>query len=397
MTCTALARRSSLLAGCAVLAGGRRRRAPTPSRPSPASTRSRAPPATRRSRASSRSARSSPAAASAWRTRRKEPLARDLRRRRPAAQARPRRPARGAHRRLRPRTRRTPRPRPTSSGRGSLKLLSGGPITEKISYYFYVILEQGESVKLEDTFVQFNSLFGLPVDLMVGQFQVCDPLFKRELRLERNDYAIFKTRVGVAADQPHLRPRPRPHLARPGRGRGHRAGRQRQRHRAGGGRQLRRRQLQEHGAAPGRASSGRCASALFGYWGKEELDDGPSTASPTSAPTSSSTSARSGSSTLEYLERTRRRSVPRSARTGPDVDDRGRLRRAALPPGGPDGRWAIAALYNKVDSDVLESQAENVSLTLSYLLARNMRANGEIYHDLDLDDDRVSFGLIAAF
>ena len=28
---------------------------------------------------------------------------------------------------------------------------------------------------------------------MVGQFQVCDPLFKRELRLERYDYEIFKT------------------------------------------------------------------------------------------------------------------------------------------------------------------------------------------------------------
>ena len=34
--------------------------------------------------------------------------------------------------------------RPTSSGRGSFKLLSGGPITEQISYYFYFIIEQGE-------------------------------------------------------------------------------------------------------------------------------------------------------------------------------------------------------------------------------------------------------------
>ena len=52
----------------------------------------------------------------------------------------------------------------------SLKLLSGGPISEHVSYYFYGILEQGESIKLEDTFLQFNSIFKLPIDLTIGQF-----------------------------------------------------------------------------------------------------------------------------------------------------------------------------------------------------------------------------------
>ena len=85
-------------------------------------------------------------------------------------------------------------------------------------------------------------------------------------------------------------------------------------------------------------------------------------------------------------------------RTGPDLKTEGGFAELHLPP--RRSRTAAGqsqALYNKVDSDVLESRAENVSLTLSYLLARNMRANGEIYHDLDLDDDRVSFGLVAAF
>ncbi|MGQ9752243.1 MAG: hypothetical protein ACUVRE_06350, partial [Thermoanaerobaculaceae bacterium] len=72
----------------------------------------------------------------------------------------------------------------------AVKLLSGGQLTKSISYYAYAILERGETVELEDTWVQFNSVFGLPVDLLAGQFQVSDPLFKRELRLERNDYAI---------------------------------------------------------------------------------------------------------------------------------------------------------------------------------------------------------------
>ncbi|MGE5235341.1 MAG: hypothetical protein ACM3O7_03200 [Acidobacteriota bacterium] len=76
------------------------------------------------------------------------------------------------------------------------KLLSGGPITKNVSYYFYGILEQGESIKLEDTFIQFNSVFNLPIDVLAGQFQVSDPLFKREPRLERNDYSIFRLAVG---------------------------------------------------------------------------------------------------------------------------------------------------------------------------------------------------------
>ncbi len=35
--------------------------------------------------------------------------------------------------------------------------------------------------------------------MIFGQFQVSDPLFKRELRLERTDYDIYGTRVGEAS------------------------------------------------------------------------------------------------------------------------------------------------------------------------------------------------------
>jgi hypothetical protein len=74
-----------------------------------------------------------------------------------------------------------------------IKLLSGGPITKHISYYFYFyIYEQGEIAGLEDAYLHFNDLAGIPLDVMVGQFQVCDPLFKRELRLTVEDYNIYK-------------------------------------------------------------------------------------------------------------------------------------------------------------------------------------------------------------
>ncbi len=44
----------------------------------------------------------------------------------------------------------------------------------------------------------FNDLFGSELDLTIGQFQLCDPLFKRELRLTRDDYYIYKVRPGAS-------------------------------------------------------------------------------------------------------------------------------------------------------------------------------------------------------
>ncbi|GBD31827.1 hypothetical protein HRbin33_00787 [bacterium HR33] len=82
----------------------------------------------------------------------------------------------------------------------NLKVLSGGPISDNISYYFYFFLfERGEVGGIEDAYLYFNDVGGLPVDVAVGQFQVSDPLFKRELRLTYQDYAIYRARVG---DQP---------------------------------------------------------------------------------------------------------------------------------------------------------------------------------------------------
>lgn len=76
------------------------------------------------------------------------------------------------------------------------KLLTGGAITKDVSYYVYYILENGEAGKIEDAWLMFNDVFKSELDLTIGQFQVCDPLFKRELRLTRDDYYIYKVRPG---------------------------------------------------------------------------------------------------------------------------------------------------------------------------------------------------------
>ena len=78
-----------------------------------------------------------------------------------------------------------------------LKILSGGEITKNIAYYFYFFFsERGEVAGIEDAFLMFNNLFGSEVDLYVGQFQVSDPLFKRELRLTFEDYQVYRVRPG---------------------------------------------------------------------------------------------------------------------------------------------------------------------------------------------------------
>lgn len=73
-----------------------------------------------------------------------------------------------------------------------VKILSGGEISEKLSYYFYFLMnERGEIAGLEDAFLMYSNLFNSGINLFVGQFQASDPLFKGELRLTLEPYQIY--------------------------------------------------------------------------------------------------------------------------------------------------------------------------------------------------------------
>ncbi len=79
----------------------------------------------------------------------------------------------------------------------NVKILSGNTISKTFSYYFYFFFfERGEVGGIEDAFIYVNDIGGAPLDLAIGQFQVSDPMFKRELRLEFEDYAIYRARLG---------------------------------------------------------------------------------------------------------------------------------------------------------------------------------------------------------
>lgn len=78
-----------------------------------------------------------------------------------------------------------------------MKLLSGGAISENLAYYFYFYMsERGEVVGVEDAFLMYDNLFNSELDIVLGQFQVSDPLFKRELRLQLEDYRLYTSRIG---------------------------------------------------------------------------------------------------------------------------------------------------------------------------------------------------------
>jgi hypothetical protein len=80
-----------------------------------------------------------------------------------------------------------------------LKFMSGGALTKDVAYYFYFFFsERGEVAGIEDAFIMFNNLFDTELDLYVGQFQVSDPLFKRELRLTLEDYQPYKALPGLS-------------------------------------------------------------------------------------------------------------------------------------------------------------------------------------------------------
>ncbi|MDF1559851.1 MAG: hypothetical protein P1P83_06555 [Bacteroidales bacterium] len=73
-----------------------------------------------------------------------------------------------------------------------VKILSGGELSDKLSYYFYFLMnERGHIAGLEDAFLMYADAFNTGINFYVGQFQSSDPLFKGELRLTLEPYKIY--------------------------------------------------------------------------------------------------------------------------------------------------------------------------------------------------------------
>lgn len=277
-----------------------------------------------------------------------------------------------------------------------LKILSGGPIAKKISYYFYIILEKSESPVVEDAWLQFNQLGGAPLDLQVGQFQVCDPLFKRELRLERFDYSIFTTHVGDSSVNltydrgigltGHL-PKGVDLMLQVVNGNGIDPADQFDNFDNDNNKNLALR-------AVGRVKIARIGA--FGYWGRQKATNDVLNETWYLGPDLVLDLHPNWQLNLEYLER-RDDNPFFDAAGSPTYETRGGFAELHFFPKGQDGRWTLSLLYNNVRSDDLAARAETASLTANYLLARNVRLVLEGGRDLEAEKTRVSAGLVAAF
>lgn len=272
------------------------------------------------------------------------------------------------------------------------KILSGGPITDRLNYYFYFILEQNDVEGLEDAYLQYNGLFGSGVDVIFGQFQVSDPLFKRELRLQRSDYEIYKAVVG-ASDVKLTYDRGLMFLAT-----------------APGDVDVAFEVINGNGIPSGEFDKdsyknfalrlsrefGKVRIGLFGYWGKEESLAGLRNETMYYGPDLTIGFSEKWELNAQYL----RREDDDPFFTGDPPDDvvtDGGFAELHYHPGGQDGRWIWSALYNRVDSDDAGAKVDAVSLTMNYLLARNVRLLVEVADDMEAEALEASAGLIVAF
>jgi len=272
------------------------------------------------------------------------------------------------------------------------KALSGGPISERVSYYVYFILEEGDVTGLEDAYLQFLKVAGTGMDVLAGQFQVSDPMFKRELRLERSDYEIYKVHVGEASPNLTYDRGLMLMATAPGdvdvvltvvNGNGIPKGQFDN-------------DNQKNGALRLARQFGPARVGLFGYWGKEKRASGLSDTVTYFGPDLRLELGKNWEASIEYLER-RDDNPFFLAGSPPTVKTRGGFVEVLFFPQGQDGRWALAGLYNRIRSDDLSAELEDLSLTANYLLARNVRLQLEVARDLDRKASRGSFGVVTAF
>lgn len=290
----------------------------------------------------------------------------------------------------------------------AIKLLTGGVLAPRVSYYLYFFLsERGEVAGLEDAYLQFTDLFGTRSDLIVGQFQVSDPMFKRELRLEVLDYAAYRVRIGDArADLTYDRGLMLGSevlggdlvlMLVNGQGLAHAS-------------HLRvyDRDRFKNLAAHFTRSLGALRLGVFGYYGVEEGTDGVNDDILMVGPDATLALGRTGELNLQYLRRTD--SNPLFLPT-PPVEEAvvdAAFAELILWPQGPAGRLFLTALYNHVESDGAsfavrlgeDSALQRYragSVGASYLLARNLRALAEVGYDVDAERFSFTTGVMAGF
>ena len=283
-----------------------------------------------------------------------------------------------------------------------IKLLSGGSITKNISYYFYFFFtERGEVAGLEDAFLMFNNLFSSDLDFYIGQFQISDPLFKRELRLTFEDYLIYDATVGYSNINLTY-----------DRGVMFTYGFE-------SGTDLTLEVLNGNGLALansfkvfdndkyknlfGRVSQDITSNVRiggFGYWGKEEQENRQIPVKETNEiwmlGPDFTVDVDPLQLNVQYVER--RDKNPFFLTQSPEqIKTRGAFGELIFRPDGDNSKWYAVGLYNWVESGQNALDIKAGTINLGYLLRRNFRITSEFTYDFTNKFGQASIGLITAF
>jgi hypothetical protein len=295
-----------------------------------------------------------------------------------------------------------------------VKLLSGGPIADKVSYYMYFFLsERGEVAGLEDAYLQFTDIGGSGITAMVGQFQLSDPLFKRELRLEYEDYQPYRVRVGEAAtDLTYDRGVMLTYSPWPGNdltlqfvnGQGLRTAT---------GARLFDRDRAKNVVLRSSQDLGPIRVGVFGLYGAEHRDGDALRVQNTTWIWGPDATVPLGSAlelNLQYLRRTDDNAFFAASSRNTTVD--AGFAEIIWSPQGPTGRWYFTGLYNHVAADgpVVSLRVgeqddpvpyldryRTLSAGAHYLLRRNVRLTAEAGWGLHDDQGRLVAGFVSAF
>ena len=276
-----------------------------------------------------------------------------------------------------------------------LKLLSGGTLYKNIGYYFYFYMqERGEVAGIEDAYIHFDNVFSTNLDVMVGQFQICDPLMKRELRLTYEDYEIYKTSIGLSnmnlaydrgvilAYGVEKTGTDLVGMVVNGNGKPEAVDRKIDQ--------------DNHKSAAFRINQGIADIFTVGgfyYYGKEDSPDSNRTNQVIYYGPDLTFGMGPFALTAQYLMR--EDNNPNFINSASKVKTDGYVVELLFAPDIERSRYYITALYNMIDSD--DYKYHTATLSFTYQLARNLRLLTEYTRDLENDKNRIVLGIISAF
>lgn len=281
-----------------------------------------------------------------------------------------------------------------------LKFLSGGNISQNISYYFYFFFsERGEVAGIEDAFLMFNDLFSQNLDLYVGQFQISDPLFKRELRLTFEDYQLyrakpFKSKANLTYDRGIMftygLPTGTDIIFEVLNGNG-----------IGAANEYKIFEDDNYKNFFGRVSQDIIEGirlGAFAYFGKEKLSNEISPANFTNT-----FSMFGPDMTLNYDDiiefnfqyGVRKDKEPKYGIK--DIETKGGFGELIYTPDRDNSLWYLVGLYNWIDSEDPSLVTKSATLGLGYLLRRNIRLIGEFTNNFERKYSQFTVGVISAF